>query len=501
MFRKIALATLALTSVIAGAQPATTSAGAATSQEAGRWTKVGKVATNFAQPGLARTTDQVLHAVWVRKNPGDDNASDIMHTGFGSGGSIAQPTSVIQSGWNIIWPVPDVVELGTDSHLVALFGGMRSTDPNETHLGISAATAPTDASAWTLSAGEVAGSQGGSDQIGATTVGDVPFFSWGHAGGIYVHRGTDPSTPDYDYQAALGGCCGYNPDMAVSQTGRIWLTWYSNSSQNGVWAQEVDAGTGAPVGSPTKMPGSTTRYSGEDESIQQITRTPIAAQEGTGSNVYVAYTGGYPFPNRLRVWTIGPDGPSADSNVVASVGAAKSIGTPAVATDPSGRTWVLWTESNGGSVKIYARRSNVGATRWGATVSVKAPNPDASCQSITELTPEGTAGGVVDVFATVVEGCGPSYALWHTQMEPGLSLGANPSRFQGKQKITFKVSDAGVAVRGAKVSIDGKSAVTDEDGIARIVLGPYSRDKKLVASATKNGYIRAHTVVRANGGN
>jgi hypothetical protein len=435
-----------------------------------------------------------------------------MHIGMGQNGQIAVGTTAIQTGWTNIWPVPDLIQTGTDGHLLALFGGTRSTDPNETNEGINAATAPQDGSSWSLEAGDAASGQGGNDPIGATDVGGTPFFTWERSGQIYVQRGLQGSTSDsYELQAALGGCCGYTPDIAVGRRGDVWVTWYSSASgKKGIWAQELDPATAAPIGSPSKMPGSTTAFNGTQESVQQITRTPIAAQGGTGpaaedaftgGNIYIAYTAGYPAANKLRVWTITPDGPSTDSEVVASVGNNRSILAPAVATDRAGRTWALWAAGDASNMNIYARRSNVGATKWGATVGARFPNPNQLCQAIPEITPEGTLNGAVDVFATVIEGCGPQHALWHTQLEPGLSLSANPSRFKGKEKVTFKVTDAGVPVRGAKVTAGGESATTNSDGIARIVVGPYSSDKRVVAKAVKDGYVRALQALRVQGGN
>lgn len=510
MLRKTALATLAAISILAGVVPASPPAaalgGQASPQTAaqgaggpGRWTRLGRTTANFAQPGLVRGAldEDGLHnllVLWARKTPSDASLTDLVHTRISPDGEIASTETVV-SGWNFIWPVPDLVMNPSDSSLVGIWGGIRSVDPSESNTNISVATSHPvgTAGAWNLQEGDVSEGQGGAaSSIGATMPGDTPLFTWAGSTGTFVHRGLDPSTPDYDFQAPLGGCCGYSPDIASKGAGDVWVAWYSNADGNeGVWTQQVDTQTGAPVGSASKMPGSTTRFNGEDQSIQQITRTPIAAGNNIeDSNTYVAYTGGYPSPKKMLVWTITTAGPAADSVVV---GKGASVHTPAVATDVYGRAWVMWSEGGTGGSRIFARRSNVGGARWGATVAVDLPKDESGCQTIYEITPETTIeemnGGNVNIIATISEGCTSKVALWHTEIEPGLSLSADPSKFKGKEKVTFKVTDAGEPVQGAKVTVDGESAMTDADGIAHIVLGPYAKDQKLVAKATHNGYV------------
>lgn len=499
MLKKIALATLAATSILAGVAPVSTPAASLSAEGPGRWTKIGRTTMNFAQPGLVRgasDTGVKLHALWTKKSTTDTSLTDLVHTRITVNGDI-ESTDTVVSDWNFIWPVPDLVSSPVDSSLLAIWGGIRSTSPNETNTNISAATSDPvgTAGAWNLRAGDVSEGQGGAaSSMGATMIGNVPFFTWSGSGGVYVHRGLDPSTPNNNFQTPLGGCCSYSPDITSTPSGELWVAWYSNADgKKGVWAQMVDASTGAPVGSATKMPGSTTRFSGEEQSVQEITRTPIAGdQSGLNNNTYVAYTAGYPTPKKMLVWRITPDGPAADSAVVGN----GSVHTPAVATDAHGHAWVIWSEGGTGGPRIFARRSNVGGTRWGATVAVDLPRDASGCQTITEITPE-TMGGDVDVIATISEGCTSQVALWHTEIQPGLSLSANPSRFNGKEKVTFKVTDAGEPVQGAKVTVDGKSATTGADGIAHIVLGPYARDQKLIAKVTRNGYVAANVTLQA----
>ena len=456
----------------------------------GRWTKLGNPSANFAQPGLARTADGTLHLVWVRETPGNPAANDVVHTSIAANG-MAGSTDVVQSAWASAWPVPDTVPT-PDGGLRAFWGGIRSTQGNEEHTNISTATAPSSGSPWTLQPGDVSeGAGGSSSSIGAAVASDgTPLFSWAPGGGGFIHRGTSPGSANHPFDnPGPAGCCNYDPDMATDDsTGAMWVAWYSNQNDaEGIWVQEVDPATGMTMGSPARMPGSVTTYNGNEESSQEIQRTPIAAPEGGG--VFVAYTGGYPSTNRILVWEIG----TPDAVAVARSG-SRELDNPGLAADPEGRLWAVWSQrDSAGRPVTFARRSNVGASRWGASVRVQPPRALGDCNTLFSLTPAAQSS-VLDVVANFTDGCaGGLVAFWHTQVRAGLTLAARPRTFTRRATVEFTVTDAGDPVEGARVSVDGKSATTDAEGKAEIELGPYGSARRLTAKATKAGY-RAATV-------
>jgi hypothetical protein len=474
--------------------------GAALAKASGHWEKIGRTTTNFSQPGLVSGVpgqDVYLHVLWVR--PLAPDYADLVRTRVTASGDVSI-SDTIQSGWDFMWPVPDLVISGVYANLMAIWGGTRTTEPSDPNSNISVAWGPPPNSpdAWTLEPANVSEAQGGSSSsIGADTGSGhgLVFTTYGTTG-VFVHHGIDPTTPDFNLQTQLGGCCGYSPDVATTGAGAL-VAWYSNAlNHQGVWVQAVDLDSSAPVGAAVRMPGSTTLFNGVDQSIQQITRTPIAAGNGVDDpHTYVAYPGGYPSSTKMLVWTIGPDGPAAGSVVV---GKGVSVHTPAVATDAHGHVWVAWSEGGTGGTRLFARRSDVGGKRWGETVEVALPEDDTGCQTLYEVTPEHPTDGDLDIIATISSGCGAEVDLWHTFIEPGLSLKAQPSKFDGKQQVTFKVVDAGVPVGGAKVTAAGESARTDKHGVAHLVLGPYSQNKVLIAKVTRAGYVGAHLKLRAH---
>jgi hypothetical protein len=458
----------------------------------GRWTKFGNPSVNFAQPGLARTADGTLHALWVRQTPGNAAADDLVHTEIAPDGTVGS-TDVVQASWATMWAVPDLIRT-SDGGLRGFWGGIRSTGSGETHTDISTASAPAEGSPWTLQPGDVAdGSGGSSSSIGAALAPDgTPLFSWATSGGGFVHRGLDPASPDHTFDTPGTGCCAYDPDLALDDaTGEMWVAWFSNQEDaEGVWVQEIDPATGQATGSPARMPGSFTSYNGADESSQEIQRTPIAAREGGG--VFTAYSSGYPTTLRILAWRIG----SANPIVVARHG-SRELSNPAIAADPEGRLWVAWSQNDANGVPVvYARRSDPDGTGFGRTVKARSPKALGDCNSLFSIT-AAAQSGVLDVIANFTDGCsGGQVAFWHTQLRPGLTLAARPRTFTRRATVVFTVTDAGDPVAGARVTAGGKSAMTDDDGRASIDLGPYSSARRLKAKATKGGYAPATVTLR-----
>jgi hypothetical protein len=460
----------------------------ATAAGSNPWKKIGTVHDNFNQPGLTAGADGSLHAVWVR-NP-TNSTQDVVHTSVSLGGTIGANTDVV-TGWPEIWPVPDLVS--TANGLQAFWGGTRSLQANETNKDLSTATAPANGAPWTLQSGDIeTGAGGAASAIGAALgASGVPLVSWeSGSSGVFVHAGTDPSTANYNVQAQLGGCCGYTPDIGYdASSGDAWVVWASNATDHvGLYAQKLNATTGEPIGSATRLPQSATTYASTVSFDQQITRTPVV----TGKHAaYVAYTASYPTTTRILLWKLSSAGVSAPIVVTKD---ADGVRTPGIAVDSNGRVWVTWSHRGpNGLPVVQARRSNPAVTRFGAAVAVSKP-PSGDCQSLYELTP-AAASSRLHIVATWAASCSSSYGLYYAQVFPGLSLSASPSHFRGKSKVTFTVTDAGVAVKGATVSVDGKTGTTDSKGEASIVLGPVNKKARFVATATRKSFVRGRTTV------
>jgi hypothetical protein len=472
------LVALAIAAGVLAAAPAVAPAGTP-----GKWTRVTHPGgRNIDQVAHVRTADGTLHLAWVFGASGGDS---LLHTPVAANGSVGSAT-LIQSGWATINPVPDLV-LTPGGGLRVFFGGIRTTSPDETNDELSTATAPASGAPWTLMPGNVTagGAAAYASDVGAATLADgTPLQSWGGTGaGVFVHRGLSPSSPNHAYQSQLGGCCGYSPDLAVeSTTGAVVIAWYSNASGNlGVFVQRVDPATGAPVGAPVRMPGSVTNFNGTPSSSQMLARTPITARPGR-AGVFVAYPGGYPVTRKVLVWRVG--GPL---RVLANAPRSHIVG---IAAGPDGRLWAVWATQTS-PPRVFARRSNASATAWGARVSARAP---AGAATVYKIDGDAQAGrlDVLGLFSTP-----GSTATWHTQLRPGLALGADRSRLRrAGASVTFTVTDPD-PVAGASVKAAGESGTTGANGRVTLDLGPFGRRvKKVRATATKPGYSPATRTLR-----
>jgi hypothetical protein len=184
----------------------------------------------------------------------------------------------------------------------------------------------------------------------------------------------------------------------------------------------------------------------------------------------------------VRLWRV------ADSKS-AVLATSKSDHIVSLAADPDGRLWVFWVERSS-SPQVFARRSDKTATKFGPAVKVK---PPAGQQSAFKI--DGNAqSGALDVV--VLFGGTGGQAQWHTQVLPGLEVKASPAKIDGGKAtaVKFTVTDPD-PVKGAKVSVAGKSATTNSGGHATINLGP-TNAKKLTATAKKTGYTAAGTKIK-----
>jgi hypothetical protein len=463
-----------------------TTAAVAASAHAGtpaRWERLtGLDDANTFQLGLARTADGVLHATWLRTEPG---GRSLHHTPIAANGRFGATTQ-IQPEW-VVMANSDLV-LSPEGGLRVFFGGQRTTVTGDPHEEMNTATADASGAAWALAPASITDGTGGAADAGAAAAADgTPFVSWGATVGVFVHRGGDPG-PAFDFQGpAHGGCCGYTPDLALDgATGQLTVAWYSNATGRlGVWAQSVDGATGAPVGAPMRMPGSVTPFSGAEQSSQMISRTPIAGRPGR-PGVFVAYPGGYPGQDRVLLWRVGD---SRSRTLTRARNVQHDI--VGIAAAPNGRLWAFWSEKGAGGYRIVATRSDPGVGAFGERVEMRPPRG-----SVDDFHLQGNAqNGRLDLFGHFGTVSGNS--TWHRQVLPGLALEASARRVRGDVVVRALVTDAGDPVRGATVRAGGETAQTNRRGRALLELG--SAGRRLAVTAADAGFTAARERVRVSG--
>ena len=420
------------------------------------------------QVGLARTGDGALHLAW--SHPTGPNTEDLLHTVIARNGRIGA-TSPVQSGWTGFTNAALVVDPGG---LRAFWGGFRSTDTTDPQRETNTALSPDGGASWVLQPGQVVpdGAQSYASNTAATVRPDgTTLQAFAGTLGTWVHAGLAPATPNFDYQAPIGQY-GYDPNLATDTSGRSVMAWYSNASGRlGVLAQQVNP-DGSPVGAALTMPGTS------DMQVGMLARTPLAAR--TRGGLYAAYPTGYPASNRIRVWRIG-------ASRAPIVGRVAGSGSPAVAIAAAadGRLWVLWTKGFG-DPDVLARRSNKGATEFGAVVNAGRPREAAQAYKLDA----SAVGGALDVLGNFNIGTSTTAVTSYRRILPGLTLKARPQRLRSDEGtvVRFTVLDAGDAVAGARVSAAGRSGRTDGKG--RVTLSLSSR-RPVIARATHEGYTAA----------
>ena len=444
---------------------------AAPTATAAPWRRVtSEDGSGIDQVGLARTGDGVLHLAWQHAT--GPNTGDLLHTVISRQGRIGA-TNPIQSGWTGFSNPALVVDPGG---LRAFWGGFRTTDSSDPQREINTALSPDGGASWALQPGQVnpGGGQSYAGPIVATVRPDgTSLQAWAGTLGTWVHAGLSPATPNHNYME--GKQYGFDPNLVADSAGRVVMAWYSNDeSQYGVLAQQVGAG-GEPVGAPQAMPGTGDMYIGMQG------RTPLVARPGGG--VYVAY----PAPqaqNQVRVWRVG----AGNAPIVAR---KTGSGPVTVAAADDGRLWAIWDDRGSIDASIHARRSNRGATKWGAEITAGRPRGTLQAYRL-----DGSAvGGAVDVLGVFNIGTTTNAATFHRRLQPGLSLSASPSRVRRGRttEVRFTVRDAGDAVRGARVSAGGKSGTTDGGGRVELDLP----GRAVTATATKSGYAKDTLRIKA----
>jgi hypothetical protein len=353
--------------------------------------------------GLHRTPDGVLHAVWERADRAT-NTTDILERTVSPAGDPGATVRVVN------WPgtsAPDVAA-NPGGGLLALWGGLK---PGNVESG--SATAPDDGAAWTEGPEPIdRGRQVYASPLAIESGSDGTVFeAWTATLGTWVHRGTDRATPSFNYQAQLGGLAFSAPNLARDGAdGSLWLGWpvFDANQNNGAWVQQVDGGTGAPVGSPIKVPGSSLEQNGQTSSYGTLGRWPITGRPGR-AGVFVAA----PVANDVIFWRVGqPNSITLDSGS----GRHRQV---AVAADSDGRIIVFWGTDAPGT-KLFARVSDPDVTSFAPAFEIPLP-PGASSTLVWGLAASAQSGGLFDLFVDASIGGEAHY--WHTQGLPPPVLG------------------------------------------------------------------------------
>jgi hypothetical protein len=320
--------------------------------------------------------------------------------------------------------------------------------------------------------------------MGAVDDGGVPLVAVnaGSTGVVTLHRGIDstvPATTDDWTTTTMGGCCTYYANVGRDRvTGEVWAAWWSlrdTGATTGVFAQKVHP---LPTGTRTKAPGSSEGTSTTDP------RQTIALAGRVGGEVWAGYPVGFPTPTGLRLWRLG----STETLNLAS----RYVRNVVVAPAPGGRLWAAWFQQSPSGFAVKAARTNAAVTRFGAVQTFRPPG--GSSGNVWAMAGVGD-NGYLDLVLNANKTTSGNAQVFHRRIKPALSVSVTPARLTDG-RVTVRVTDAGAAIAGARVTLLGTSKLTSRTGTASFSVSRAVRDGTYSATASKTGYAPGRDTVR-----
>ena len=375
----------AATSVTAAAP-----AGPAKAPRPGHWTQVtfGDF-INFADIGLVRGPNGVLHVLWTDGNHG---AMVVRDTPILANGTVRKPVPI--TGHLSTASFPDATRSGRN-----MYAFWNELPNGGAPGGTAVASWPAGAHGWKVTTVKPTQNTSWDFGVAAATGADgKPWAAFVDAanGGFEVWH-----TGHATRQIPAAGCCVYQAGIgADSRTSTAWLTWFSNVTNHfGIEAQRLSQ-SGVRVGRALHMPGS----SSGNAAIQTDERTTATGLGHHLPGVYVAYLSGYPTAQKVKLMRLGAKRPTTIATHFGTNGAT-------LAADPLGRLWVAWFVS-GSNPTIWLRRAGSGASRFGPTIRLSLPRGTSTLWKI-YLNAQANR---VDVLALLTVGSRSSSAYYATQV-------------------------------------------------------------------------------------
>ena len=334
------------------------------------WTKIStEYSSNIVVPSLGLAGSTAVVAWTQSTSPSSSDLNAVSFTTSPTQDVIGAAASKAAQGWgeidytHALFPAPG-------GGLQLAFAGIHSTTAGDPLIGLLTTLRSVDGS-W---AAPVVLGAGGSPWAGALS-GAIPIVATNGSGGINIYVGAvaHPAGPDQNLQSQIGGCCGYQPKLALDGAGRLWIAWYSNATAGtGLFVQQLDPATGAPASPPTKAPASESAYNNSFGTALTCATTCRL--------VYGNAPAAGP-ANAVVSWWPGQSAPTTIANLAGTTQAAGRVVTAAFRAD--GRLWVAWYDG-----KTY--RASLGDANGAA-----GPAQDAGV-------PKGAASGAYALAGIVV---------------------------------------------------------------------------------------------------
>jgi hypothetical protein len=425
-------------------------AAAASAGSAGRWAQITHAHNGATSNlGLARGKDGKLHVLWA--GPARAPFTGIFDTPISPAGVVGQPQAVV-SGWNSVQPPAAVAAPDGSIHVV--ISGQKVNSNTDPYGGLNEVVGP---GAWKLGAhafGKFSITVPSNANVGTAMLKGGQLVSvWRSATSLLFQTGVDPATQPQDITPPG---LGESPVIAVDQGSGDAVIAYRNASSGADFFRRILPGLGAPQAMP-----------------QAKTLAPSIAAR-TGGGVYSAYT-----PEGTKVWLLRFGGQPKSVPVPKGTRAL----TAGVAAGPDGRLWVFY----GNEQQTFVTRTSKAVSGVEPVQTLK--SPPGTVQYF-RLEGEGSAGPL-DLFADVTVDGKTRDGSYHQQVHPALSLGVAKNKKVTGVRVIVRVTDAGDAVQGARITgLPGGPKTTDASG-SIVFTAPAAKKGAFAITATKAGYVAA----------
>ena len=207
----------------------------------------------------------------------------------------------------------------------------------------------------------------------------------------------------------------------------------------------------------------------------------IAVTGRIGGGVWAAYPSGYPSPQKVVLWHVG-------TATTLSLKTNGYVAYTGISAGPGGRLWVWWVQNQ----TLYATRTNPSVTQFGVVRAVRSLADDG--QAPTRTGGDGSLGpldAVINVIGHDKDASGnPEAEIMTTRILEGLKVTVGPAKISYAHggRLTVKVSDAGVPVRGVAVRVGSAVKRTNASGVAVFSIARHTAKGGHAVTASATGW-------------
>lgn len=431
--------TLVVSSSAADALPGANERGAP------RWHDLNVGPVSETVPSLLRTPDGTLVVAYTLAD------QSVVTSRISRSGRLVGH-GVVAGGWAATNSTPAVTR-AADGRLRVFFGGQRTAVPGDpwargfTHSSVSADGGVTWAVEPTVAGNSPTGYR--STGMGAVAMADgTSVVAWADGSDIrWAATPMPPSAGDADTSPffTLAGDAVAREVRVVRSGDEAWIGWAqagSTAETNGMFARRIHPSLGPILKSPLPQgQGSEIMYGASALTVRPqgsvVSATCVGAAQCTD----------------LAVWDVG----TGKLLPVPTTGDAIDL---AISSTPDGRIWAAWAENN----RVHVARTNRSATRFG---TVQELDWDGNTHGLAIDAAGGQGAGNADVLLNLTS------SIKHAQVKPALTVRVNPKRVRARgasRPVRVTVTDAGDALRGAKVRGFGSVCTTNARGTCRLVV-------------------------------